>query len=206
MINFLIGANGTIGRKLKKILPSASTIIIDKSIYRQWLNKGGAYEVSNFFEKWSGKNALIYITAGIINPHKPISLQNAINYELPKNIVDGCTILGIKVVVLGTVMDRFISKKSQNNCLKSKRAFSEFIRNYDNNDYLLYIKLHTIFGSGYPKDHMFLGQIFNAIKFNLLFGPNSIIVLIFFLFKFLKHFLKKYLLFFTHLFFLCLPM
>jgi nucleoside-diphosphate-sugar epimerase len=162
-MNFVIGSNGRIGKKLLSNFPFDQTLTINRSIYSQWLGLNAIDRVSSYFEKWEGYKAVIYIAAGILDPSESEEAHNLVNFILPRNIIKGTMKLGIKVVAFGSVMDQFISGNSKNFYYLSKKRLSNFINNLPDKSYILFIKLHTIYGGGPPNEHMFLGGLIKSL-------------------------------------------
>ena len=168
-MNFVIGSSGRIGKKLLSNLPINQTLSISRSIYSQWLDINATDRVSRYFEKWEGYKVVIYIAAGILDPSESEETHNLVNFILPRNIIKGTMNLRFKVVAFGSVMDQFISGGSKNVYYLSKKRLSNFINNLPDKSYILFIKLHTIYGGGPPNEHMFLGGLIKSLMSRKLF-------------------------------------
>jgi len=172
-MNFVIGSNGRIGKKLVSTHSFKNITTIDRSIYDKWYSYGALDKISKYFESWAGTGDTIYIVAGVLDPLESEELHELVNFVLPKNIINGTLKHGLKVVTFGTIMDQFVDDKSTNPYFKSKKKLSTFIDQYHNKNYLLNIKLHTLFGGGPPNKHMFLGEVLHSISTNTLFKMTS---------------------------------
>lgn len=163
-MNLVIGARGRLGSSICSSLPAEVTIIPARSVYSEWWRNDGIDAVSRYLESLDGAAGTIYMATGIIDPRSSHEDHYRVNYLLARNIVEGATKLGFRVVTFGTVMEEIVSKKTENPYFASKIRIGDFVREYSGKSNLaLHIRLHTLFGGGLPDSFMFLGQIFKSL-------------------------------------------
>jgi len=164
-MNFVLGARGRLGHAITSSLPAARVKTPDRSVYSEWWRDAAADDVSRYFERWASRDGVIYVAAGIIDPKQPHEEHHRVNFLLAKNVVEGATKLGLKVVTFGTVMEKVVDNKSVSPYFSSKAKLGHFVEDFCTTSSLaLHIRIHTLFGGGPPDGFMFLGQILRSIK------------------------------------------
>jgi nucleoside-diphosphate-sugar epimerase len=172
MTYFLIGSKGRLGQAIKESLSDHSVVCLDRSVYSEWVHSNASDKVSRYFENVKHNNSTIIVTSGLLDPTVSLWELIAVNYSLPKNIIDGAAKLGIKVITFGTVMEE--TPVTKNNYVKSKILLNKYVRCLEDvHSSAIHIQLHTLFGLGQPSPFMFLGQILSALKENTLFRMTS---------------------------------
>ncbi len=155
---FLIGGRGRLGQALMMEYSDKQPVLIDRVVYQDWWKEGSEKEIFEYFEQEDTDDAVIFVTAGLLDPTLPADDLLRVNYLLPKNIIKGTAALGIKVVTFGTIMEEF--GESDNSYIQSKCALSDFVKDQP---FALHIRIHTLYGNGAPSSFMFLGQMQDAI-------------------------------------------
>lgn len=148
-----------------------------RSLYAEWWREDAVDKISQYLEKVVSAPGNIYVASGIINPCSCREAHYQANYLLPRNIIEGGTKMGFKVVTFGTVMESVISDQTVNPYLSNKIKLGRFVRSFSEKSKLaLHIRLHTLFGGGMPEEFMFLGQIFRSLisksEFNMTPGAQ----------------------------------
>ena len=166
----ILGTNGNIARELVLNFPAAR--VVPRSEYLTWLN-GGAYSVNSFLRNLRTTPKVIFNCVGVTNPAANESLLLKLNYELPKLLINSVTDGETTIVTFGTVMENLKQYAHSNNYLKSKLLFHEWLHDQNRNDKFLHLQLHTLYGGSNIHGHMFLGQIFNALKKQEKFSMSS---------------------------------
>lgn len=163
-MNIVLGARGRLGHAIALSFPSDRFIASARSVYAEWWRDGSADGVSRYLETLVGREGTVYVAAGLIDPSRPDAEHHQVNYLLARNVIEGATKLGFRVVTLGTVMEEVVSDKTTNPYLLSKIRLGNFVDDFSaKSDLVLHIRIHTLFGGGLPDRFMFLGQIFHSL-------------------------------------------
>lgn len=159
---FIIGGSGRLGHAINRSYKADNPVSVERSIYQDWWRSGASDDVSRFFERWSGTNSTVFVTAGLLDPKRSEEDLLRVNYLLPKNIIKGSSKVGIRVVTFGTVMEHLFA--TNNPYIQSKAMLGGYISEAVTlNNMVLHIRLHTLYGRELPSSFMFLGQIYHAL-------------------------------------------
>lgn len=157
----VVGENSRLTKSLinVSIIP---LIIVKKSIYEKWFDDS----MLLLYLKKVGfsNNDSVIITKSIIDPSYDLSELNKWNFLFQKKIIQILELNQLKanVFLIGSIFEKSLVR---NNYLDSKRNLSNYIlteKFFFVNPII--IRLHTLFGIGYPPCSMFLGQIFASLK------------------------------------------
>jgi nucleoside-diphosphate-sugar epimerase len=123
-----------------------------------------------------GKAVFIFAN-GLTDPRLPGNEILFSNFEFPRRVIEATGNLpNTRYLTIGTIQELWPEACQTNPYLRSKFELSQFVAEIanrpDKKDRLLHCRLHTLYG-GEPKDHMFLGQIINAIRTNTIFAMSS---------------------------------
>jgi len=136
----------------------------ERFTYFEWWREGGADRASRYLEGLRVEPGVVYVAAGIIDPSRPVDEHENVNYQLAKNVVEGATRLGFRVLTFGTVMEKLIADDSKNPYYSSKKKLGRFVEDFaPRSGSALHVRIHTLFGGGPPEGFMFLGQMFRAL-------------------------------------------
>lgn len=172
MTFYLIGARGRLGQSIADEYANSEIISLERYVYEDWSQAGAADLVSRYFEKSSHAEATVFVASGLLDPKLSYEELLSVNYHLPKNVIDGATKLGMKVVTFGTVMEGVLQLK--NHYIQSKTALGEYVSVMAGDAKpVLHLQIHTLFGRGQPSPFMFLGQMLAAIRANQTFKMTS---------------------------------
>ena len=172
MAFYLIGGRGRLGRAIAAEYSGSELVTLERSIYEDWSRDGAADQVSRYFDQNVGENSTVFVTSGLLDPNFSEENLLKVNYTLAKNVIDGASKIGTKIITFGTVMEELI--KSKNSYVRSKKKLSEYVEKMANNERSIkHIQLHTLYGIDHPSPFMFLGQILLAIKSNQPFEMTS---------------------------------
>ena len=166
----ILGTNGNIARELALKFPAAR--VVPRSEYLTWLEEG-TYSVNSFLRNLKTNPKVIFNCIGVTNPAENESLLLKLNYELPKLLISSVADVETTIVTFGTVMENLRQYAHSNNYLKSKLLFHEWLHDQNRNDRFLHLQLHTLYGGNNIHQHMFLGQIFNALRKQEKFSMSS---------------------------------
>lgn len=172
MAFYLIGGRGRLGRAIAAEYAGSELVTLERYIYEDWSRDGAADQVSRYFDQNVGENSTVFVTSGLLDPNFSEEDLLKVNYTLAKNVIDGASKIGTKIITFGTVMEELI--KSKNSYVRSKKKLSEYVEKMANNERSIkHIQLHTLYGIDHPSPFMFLGQILLAIKSNQPFEMTS---------------------------------
>ena len=172
MTHYLLGSRGRLGKALTAELSEKGLVELDREIYEGWAKPHRASSVSRFFDQIPAGESTVIVASGLLDPKLPLDDLFAVNYHLPKNIIDGVAGRKIHVLTFGSVMEGLLQQK--NTYLESKSRIARVVEKQAADGCLVtHVRLHTLFGMGQPSPFMFLGQILHAIKFNEIFRMTS---------------------------------
>lgn len=163
---FILGARGRLGSALVGSPHLRWSVSLDRSDYSPWTRDGAADDVASYFERLAARiqDAWVLVAAGVTDPARPRDEHDRVNYVLARNIVEGATRCGLKVVTFGSIMECFVSGPADNPYVASKARLGNFVQDFSAREGgVIHIRLHTLYGGVPPSDHMFLGQIRDAI-------------------------------------------
>jgi nucleoside-diphosphate-sugar epimerase len=173
-MNYLLGSHGRLGSAIISAFPNGHITSLDRGVYANWSANGAAHHISRYFENSSDSDSIVFVAAGLINPSAPADDHHRVNFLLPRNIVEGATRVGLRVVTFGTVMEKIVANSTPNPYLLSKLKLGQFISEFSkNSDRALHIRIHTLYGGGLPDSFMFLGQLFHALASQTPFSMSS---------------------------------
>ena len=160
---FFIGGNSRIARALQKEFTCESMQILTRAIYENWWDPKSIGEINLFFKRNAKSGDIIIISSGILDPSRQKEDLLAINFFLPKNIIDAVQDLNVKTITFGTIMEKLIIKK--NNYIFSKNKIGEYAaERSEKSNLVTHFRLHTLYGDYKPDPFMFLGQIVNSMR------------------------------------------
>jgi nucleoside-diphosphate-sugar epimerase len=172
MMVYVIGARGRLGQAIVQAYENTQTVALARSVYQDWCQPNIPDAVSRFFERHVSDAATIFVASGLLDPRLPAEELLTVNYYLPKNVIEGATKLGIKVITFGTVMETLLPSK--NLYIQSKMRLSQYVKQRTTQGRrALHVQLHTLFGIGEPVPFMFLGQMLAAIRTHQPFNMTS---------------------------------
>jgi hypothetical protein len=157
-MNYVIGKNSRLGLALKNEIEDIT--LIPSNIFLD------AIKNKSLLELFKNANSIINCIS-ITNPHESKKNIESINYNAPLKLNNFCIDRGIRFINFGSV---FEESDIENNYIHFKRKCSNDII-YENT---IHFRLNTIYGGILkPIEHMFLGQIFNALQNNKQFNMTS---------------------------------
>jgi nucleoside-diphosphate-sugar epimerase len=168
----IIGARGRLGQAIAREYASDELCLLQRSLYESWSAPDSPSQVAHYFEKNARQGDVVFVTSGLLDPNLPNQDLFSVNYHLPKNVIDGASKVGLKVVTFGTIMETLL--ESKNPYIQSKAALSEYIGSVASADKpVIHMRIHTLYGIGQPSPFMFLGQMLSAIHEDQLFKMTS---------------------------------
>ena len=163
MTFFILGAGGRLGRALLTTYSESNVRTLHRAITDSWLTESGPGDVERFFTRaCAGPDDTVLLASGLIDPNLSASDLDRVNFVMPRNVIEGCSTLGVKVVTFGTVMegDGF----ARNPYIETKIRLSNHVRERVAAGHrVLHLRMHTHFGLDMPSKFMFLGNVLEAI-------------------------------------------
>tara|TARA_B100001059_G_C17811657_1_gene572669 strand:+ start:490 stop:1281 length:792 start_codon:yes stop_codon:yes gene_type:complete len=144
--SFLVGRS-RLSAALMELLPNAN-----------YLEKNDLSKLINNKDHYLPENSIIFYTSAVTDPSLDTNLINKVNYLTPITLHQ-CISSQSKLITFGTVLERLYP--NLNSYVISKNCLNEYSKKFQN---FLHFQLHTLYGIGKPKSHMFLGQIYDSIK------------------------------------------
>lgn len=162
MKSYLIGGRGRLGHAIARQYADAGIVVLERSVYSDWSKNDAVDRVAQYFDR-RAEAATIFVASGLLDPCAPSEDLLSVNYQLPRNVIEGAARLGAKVVTFGTVMEGLPG--SGNPYVQSKRQLCEYVGRVTSSvKPALHVQIHTLYGEGEPSPFMFLGQMLAAIR------------------------------------------
>lgn len=164
-MNFILGARGRLGRALVSLLPTDSTIPLERAVYERWTGAGTAGDVARFFEQFASTPIRVFVAAGIIDPKRSAEDHQQVNVTLPQNLLEGAGRHGARILTFGTIMEEVVGRSTGNQYFNSKLRISDAVQDAaGRGTNALHVRIHTLYGGGAPERFMFLGQLLEALR------------------------------------------
>lgn len=161
----LVGRTGIVARAFQKALGQEAIHVVGSDVTNIWTKRVGIKYVDEYISKLPEKPSIIFNASGKTNPLESAETLKEINFNLPVNLLNYAYRNDIKLITLGSVMEADEETCSGNLYLQSKTMFLDYVLQ---KEFLLsnlfHAQLHTLYGGWMLHPHMFLGQIFNALR------------------------------------------
>lgn len=168
---YILGSRGRLGQALAAQYDPSEVVCIDRSVYETWSSSAASTAIKAYFSACQPAQPVIYICSGLLDPRLTADELFAVNYQLPRNVIEGVTELGIRVVTFGTAMEHTLTSNSY---VQSKLRLSEFVEQANAAGVpATHVRIHTLYGIGEPSPFMFLGQILKALRANVPFAMTQ---------------------------------
>jgi len=171
-VYYIIGSKGRLGQVLATRYSNYGVVELQRADYEGWVKPKAIDDISRYFDCPSSEGATVFVASGLLDPNLSPKTLRSVNYQLPKNVIDGAGKIGIKVVTFGTIMEEI--SEYQNSYVQSKIELKNYVNEVSQRGQsALHLQMHTLFGIGLPSPFMFLGQILSAIRKNQAFKMTS---------------------------------
>lgn len=159
---FILGSRGRLGQAIAAQYAQSEVVCIDRSVYEPWSSADGYTGISEYFAQCPPEHSVVYICSGLLDPRLSAEELLAVNYHLPRNVIDNLARSGIRVVTFGTAMEHTLTSNSY---VRSKLKLSEYVENANaDGAQATHVRIHTLYGGGEPSPFMFLGQVLTALR------------------------------------------
>lgn len=168
----LVGKNSRLGRVFLDYHEWDEIICYDRYQFNEFFKHEHKDFLINYIED-SEKDTTILVAAGIMDPkHNHDDLWYT-NYYLPIEIIKTLSKTNSRIITVGTMFE--CMQPDLNEYVKSKRALSDWIQNFDKSSCAVvnHFRLHTLYGSYRPNKQMFLGQLLNSLEKNSQFTMST---------------------------------
>jgi nucleoside-diphosphate-sugar epimerase len=146
---------------LAALYEPTEVVCLDRAEYESWSTAGAAV-VESYFSRCNPAPSVIYVCSGLLDPRLSDEALLAVNYHLPRAVIEGVKGLGTKVVTFGTAMEHGLT---DNRYVKSKVRLGDFVEQANATGApATHVRIHTQYGEGEPSSFMFLGQILTALR------------------------------------------
>lgn len=159
---FILGSRGRLGQAIAAQYNPNDIVCVDRDVYESWSGSDASTAIREYFSRWQLEQSVVYLCSGLLDPRLTADELLAVNYQLPRNVIESVAPLGIRVVTFGTAMEHTLTNNSY---VQSKLKLSLFVESANACAALAtHVRIHTLYGSGEPSPFMFLGQILSALR------------------------------------------
>jgi len=164
---YLLGGRGRLGQAVLASRHASETTLLDRWVYENWWRPDMVGSIEQFF-KVAPEGSVVLVAAGLLDPALSAAEHQRVNVELPVNVIHGACKAGLRVVTVGTVMERL--SRHPNPYIASKAKLGQFVaQRAAAGDSVLHLQVHTLYGGGAPAPFMFLGQLCDALRHERVF-------------------------------------
>jgi len=164
---YILGGRGRLGRALAALYEPSEVVCLDRADYETWPTAGAA-AVRSYFSQGKSVPSVIYVCSGLLDPRLSDEDLLAVNYQLPRAVIEGVEDLASKVVTFGTAMEHGLT---DNRYVTSKVRLGEFVEQANAmGARATHVRIHTQYGEGEPSPFMFLGQMLTALRSDTAFA------------------------------------
>lgn len=163
----ILGSNGNLSQSLQKNCELVQ--VIDRSAF--WSSDSVEVSISRLEKKIrevlsnSSQKVVIINTIGLVDPNQDLETLLKVNSIFPSQLQLLCNKIQTKLVTLGSVYEGNTKSLDLNRYLYSKNNFVNWLQNNNpERDFSLHLQFHSWYGGVNNHKHMFLPQLFQAIK------------------------------------------
>jgi hypothetical protein len=161
----LVGRRGNLSLALQREFKEEEIRVIGSDIANSWTSEDGLRQIKADLEELDFQPSLIINAAELVNPNADLSRLMDVNFTLPMNLELYSRTRGVKLLTFGSIMENIDEITKSNPYLISKRKYFEYLVNEVPSDTSsLHLQIHTWYGGESLHPHMFLGQMFSALK------------------------------------------
>jgi nucleoside-diphosphate-sugar epimerase len=159
---YVLGGRGRLGQAILASLPKEEGVALDRAQYAQWWRSDSVPSIARFFER-APERSVVLVAAGLLDPALPGENHRRVNLELPTRVIEGACAVGLRVVTIGTVMERLVAHP--NAYVATKAALARYVEaSVAAGSTVTHLQVHTLYGCGDPSPFMFLGQMCSALQ------------------------------------------
>ncbi|MBT8270814.1 MAG: NAD-dependent epimerase/dehydratase family protein [Flavobacteriaceae bacterium] len=169
----IIGGRSRLALALIKLFSEDYSLSVpERETYASWSGESDLKEIKAFFSKYNLDRSIVVISSGVLNSKAAEDEITAVNFSLPKNIMEALKGSGALIITCGTIMENL--KETSNPYVRSKIALSNYLKGIDQNEQpWMHLRLHTLYGFKEPSPFMFLGLIYDSLKTQSVFEMSS---------------------------------
>lgn len=108
-------------------------------------------------------STVIVNCVGVTDPSANYETLIKWNYDFCLKLYDLSKILGTQYLSFGSMSEDFLDSKLINRYTQSKCKLTAKVVDINDSEWL-HLRLHTLYGNGFPPKHMLLGQLYFALK------------------------------------------
>lgn len=152
--------------------PHDDFVVANRREVEAWLGAHGTGNFERFVEELVTPLDDVHIFAAVTDPNAPIEIVESVNLALPEMILSSAAQFGFRVTTYGSALEAL--GPTANRYLETKRYLAAMVDDFARNGTdAFHIRFHTVYGSGVPQPHMFLGQILDALLSETPFNMTS---------------------------------
>lgn len=159
---YVLGGRGRLGRAILASLPREEVTALDRAHYADWWKGDAVPAICRFFER-APAGSVVLVAAGLLDPALPGADHHRVNVELPERVIEGACAVGLRVVTIGTVMERLATPPNAYVAAKAELG-RHVAHRAAGGDAVAHLQVHTLYGGGDPSPFMFLGQLCSALR------------------------------------------
>lgn len=169
ILRVILGATGLIGSAWKRLQPNS--FFVKRDEIENWFFKKESDLLAEFLDKLpSDKDVEIHFCLGDTNSKQALNHLMQVNCHWQISIAKEAMKRGIRIITYGSALEDF---GIENGYFESKRAFSSEMRKIETRGLWTDVRLHTLYSDERPHPHMFLGQIYLALRDSSEFNMSS---------------------------------
>ncbi len=169
ILRVILGSTGLVGSAWKRYKPNS--IFVERPAIENWFSNQPDVSIADFFENLpKDREVEIHLCFGNTNSMEKPDLLMQINCHRPLLIAKQALLRNFRVITYGSALEIF---GIRNNYFNSKRALAVELARIETKNLWTNVNLHTLYSDYRPHEHMFLGQIYSAIKNRSPFNMTS---------------------------------
>lgn len=164
-MKLVLGASGRLGTGLCTELAARGVLAPSRSAYQNWWRPDAVPEITRYLSEQGSCIEVVFVAAGIIDPAASAADHERVNYLLPQQVIRAASLLGIRVITFGTMLETISTNIPVGGYVASKAALARVVEELAREGrQALHLRIHTLYGGGPPDPFMFTGQMLTALR------------------------------------------
>ncbi|QHG63825.1 NAD-dependent epimerase/dehydratase family protein [Pseudomonas putida] len=168
---YVIGSRGRLGQAICNRYAPADVVQLERGAYAGWCAADARAHIEAYFAPRVQPGDVVFVCSGLLDPALGREALEAVNLDLPRNLIEALVPMGVQVVTFGTVMEEILTA---NPYVDSKRRLGDYVAEQHRlGAPVTHVRIHTLYGGGEPSPFMFLGLIAKALRSDARFAMTS---------------------------------